>query len=64
MNEAMLRGRRIAVGKCPTHGVVLVTAEDMMENDEKVGKVYGCPLEECEFTVEARNGSRLMKLLR
>lgn len=64
MNEALLRGRRLQSGKCPEHGVVLTAASDLIENGEPVGTVYGCTEKGCEFRIDARNGSRLKKLLR
>lgn len=60
--DALVRGRRLQAGKCPDHGAILVRKADFVENEQPVGRVYGCP--ECEFQIEARNGSRLMKLLR
>lgn len=61
-NPALLRGQRLQSGKCPEHGSVLVTKGDFTERGESVGKTYGCAT--CSFTIEARYGTRLMKLLR
>jgi hypothetical protein len=61
---ALLRGRRMQTGKCPDHGIVLVTKGDMIEGEQVVGRVYKCPKDECQFEVVARSGTRLMKLLR
>ena len=60
--DALMRGRRLQAGKCPDHGAILVRKDDFVENGQPVGRIYGCP--SCDFRIEARNGSRLMKLLR
>lgn len=62
--SAMLKGQRLQTGKCPYHGTVLVTKGDFIEKEQPVGRIYGCGQQGCEFTLEARNGSRMMKLLR
>jgi hypothetical protein len=62
--EALMKGNRLAAGKCPEHGKVLVTKGEFKENGETVGRVYKCPLDDCTFEVVARHGTRLMKLLR
>lgn len=62
VNTALLKGQRLQTGKCPDHGTVLVSKGVFEERGESVGKVYGCST--CSFTIEARNGTRLTKLLR
>jgi len=63
-SAALLRGRRMQTGKCPEHGIVLVTKGDMVEGEQVVGRVYKCPQAGCQFEAPARSGTRLMKLLR
>lgn len=63
-SAALLRGRRMQTGKCPEHGVVLVTKGDMIEAGQVVGRIYRCPNEGCLFETPARSGTRMMKLLR
>lgn len=61
---ARLRGKRLETGKCPDHGITLVKAGAMLENNVSVGTQYKCPNVECAFTLDARAGSRMEKLLR
>lgn len=61
---ALLRGKRLASGKCPEHGAVLVKDGPMLETGKPVGTRYRCPCAGCAFALDARAGTRVEKLLR
>lgn len=61
LTPQQLQGKRLSSGKCPEHGKPLTWKENFVENGSTVGRIYGCG--QCDFQIEARFGSRLVKLL-
>lgn len=59
VTQALVAGKRLESGKCPEHGVTLVRKP---EAEKTESRVYGCP--QCDFSLEAPLGSRMMKLLK
>ena len=61
--DQRVRAQRLSLGKCPDHGTILIFKEMMVEADVNVGRVYCCPQSPCGYSVEARMGTRMDKLL-
>ena len=61
---ARVRSQRLSAGRCPEHGTVLIVKGPMLEAGLNVGTIYRCPTDGCIYTIEARSGSRMDKLLR
>jgi len=61
----MTRRRRLAGGRCPTHGVGLVQVDVARDDDGvAVGDVVACPRDDCDFRADVLPGSHLWDAVR